>query len=163
MIRKAIKTDCQSIAKIYNHYIENTVITFEETQLSSNDIANRIDKINALHLPWLVAEENDEVIGYAYAAPWKERTAYRFSVEVTVYLAEQVTAKGWGSQLYESLFAELRSLPVHTAIAGITLPNPASVALHEKFGMKKSAHFSEIGYKFDRWLDVGYWQGQTKE
>lgn len=162
MIRKALETDAQSIAKIYNHYIESTVITFEENQLSTNDIVERISKANTLKLPWLVAEENEELIGYAYAAPWKERTAYRFSVEVTVYLAEPATAKGWGSMLYESLFSELRTLPIHSAIAGITLPNPASIALHEKFGMEKVAHFHEVGYKFDRWLDVGYWQGQIK-
>jgi L-amino acid N-acyltransferase YncA len=162
MIRKAVTTDSESISKIYNHYIESSVITFEEILLSASEIAARIEKTNALKLPWLVAEENHELIGYAYAAPWRERTAYRFSVEVTVYLAEQITAKGWGSKLYESLFCELRSLPIHSAIAGITLPNPASVALHEKFGMEKVAHFHEVGYKFDRWLDVGYWQGQIK-
>ncbi|MFT7129668.1 MAG: L-amino acid N-acyltransferase YncA [Gammaproteobacteria bacterium] len=162
MIRKAVKADSQSIAKIYNHYIQSTVITFEEARLSTVDIENRIDKTNALKLPWFVAEENDVVIGYAYAAPFKERTAYRFSVEVTVYLAEQVTAKGWGNKLYECLFRELRTLPIHSAIAGITLPNPASIALHEKFGMEKVAHFHEVGYKFEQWLDVGYWQGKIE-
>ncbi len=163
MIRKATATDSTSIANIYNHYIADTVITFEESEISLDDMGERIEKISQLGLPWLVAEDKGDVIGYAYASPWKERSAYRFSVEVTVYLARHLTTKGWGTKLYESLFHELEKLPVHSAIAGITLPNVASVALHEKFGMEKVAHFQEVGYKFEQWLDVGYWQVQLHE
>ncbi len=111
------------------------------------------------NLPWLVAEnDSGVVVGYAYASKWKGRCAYRHSAEVTVYLAPDAAAQGVGTRLYEALFSELRDRGIHTAIGGIALPNPPSVALHEKFGMKKVAHFAEVGHKFDRWIDVGYWQ-----
>ena len=109
-------------------------------------------------LPWLVAEQDGRVLGYAYAGPWKSRAAYRFAVEVTVYLAPGFTRRGWGTRLCEELFARLRERGVHTVVGGIALPNDASVALHERLGMVKVAHFREIGFKLGRWIDVGYWQ-----
>jgi L-amino acid N-acyltransferase YncA len=158
MIRAATESDAEAIAGIYNHYIKNTVVTFEEQPVSKSDFIERISKITGEGFPWLVAEENGTVIGYAYATKWKERSAYRYSVETTVYLSPSAVSKGWGTKLYQALFEILRQKSIHVAIGGITLPNPASVALHEKFGMKQVAHFKEVGYKFDRWLDVGYWQ-----
>lgn len=158
MIRTATEQDAEAISRIYNHYIANTVITFEEELLSSDDIANRIKATLAAGLPWLIAEENNVVLGYAYANPWKNRSAYQFSVETSVYLDPNASRKGWGSQLYQALFAQLKHTKIRTVIGGITLPNPASVALHEKLGMHKSAHFSDVGYKFNQWIDVGYWQ-----
>jgi len=161
MIRFINKQDTEKVTEIYNYYIAETVITFEEEQVSFDDMSSRIEKIAMDDLPWLVAEDdNGTIIGYAYASKWRERFSYRFSVEVTVYLAAEVTQRGVGSQLYQRLFTELKALSIHSVIGGITIPNEASIALHEKFGMTKVAHFTEIGYKFKQWLDVGYWQGE---
>ena len=121
-------------------------------------MVQRIKQIEALGLPWLVAMDGDQLLGYAYATTWKARIAYRFSVEITVYLAQQLTAKGVGTLLYQALFNALETKDVHAVVACIALPNPHSVALHEKFGMRKVGHFNQVGHKFDRWLDVGYWQ-----
>ena len=158
MIRPATTRDAEAVARIYNHYIANTTITFEEQAITSPQMAERIGKVALASLPWLVAEHDGRVDGYAYATQWKERSAYRFSVEITVYLAPEAVGRGIGSALYEALFAELDKRGVHAAIGGIALPNPASVALHEKLGMKQVAHFEQVGFKFGQWLDVGYWQ-----
>ncbi|WP_386083382.1 arsinothricin resistance N-acetyltransferase ArsN1 family B [Vreelandella sp. F11] len=158
MIRDAAKGDSEAIAHIYNHYIENTAISFEEKPVTGSDIQGRIEAVQGVGLPWLVAGEDDAVVGYAYATKWKERSAYRFSVEASVYLSNQVRGRGLGAKLYEAIFAKLKESGIHAVIGGITLPNPASVALHEKMGMKKVAHFERVGFKFDQWHDVGYWQ-----
>ena len=158
MIRPASRDDAQRIADIYNHYVLNSTITFEEAAVSPLEISSRLQTIESRGLPWLVSEEDGVVMGFAYASTWKTRHAYRFTVEITIYLAQDAASSGRGSDLYKSLFNKLRALPVHAAVACIALPNLHSVALHEKFGMKKVAHFNEVGFKFDRWLDVGYWQ-----
>lgn len=160
MIREATEKDAKAITDIYNYYIQNTVITFEEDLLEEKDLIQRIKKIQDSGFNWLVAEENSKVIGYAYSSKWNDRGAYRNTAEVSVYLAQDTQANGWGSRLYESLFASLERRSIHIVIGGISLPNPTSVALHEKFGMKKVAHFKQVGYKFEQWLDVGYWQIQ---
>jgi phosphinothricin acetyltransferase len=156
--RIASPTDAAVIAGIYNHYIRESVITFEESDVSTAEMASRIAKLSELSLPWLVAEHDDQIVGYAYASKWKERSAYRFAVESSVYLDHRITGKGVGKQLYRELLDRLRKLSVHTAIGGIALPNAASVALHEGMGFTKVAHFKEVGFKFDRWVDVAYWQ-----
>lgn len=158
MIRLAELSDAAAITDIYNPYINDTTITFEEQTLSAAQIAQRLQDIHAAGLPWLVAQDAGQLVGYAYASPWKARSAYRHSVEVSVYLSAQAQGRGWGSRLYETLFGALKEGQVHVAIGGIALPNPASIALHEKFGMKQVAHFEQVGFKFGRWLDVGYWQ-----
>lgn len=158
MIRLVKTCDAKSIADIYNYYISNTVVTFEEDTISPDDVNSRIRETFAEELPWLVAEKDGEIIGYAYASKWQGRCAYRFSVEVTVYLSPSAQSEGWGTRLYEELFSKLREQSIHVVIGGIALPNPASVGLHEKFGMEKVAHFKEVGYKFGQWVDVGYWQ-----
>ncbi len=158
MIRSVTKQDAQAIVDIYNHYVKNTVITFEEECIDSNKMLERIEKVTDLNLPWLVIEENNRLLGDAYATPWKARSAYRYSVEATVYLASTEQGKGLGTQLYQALFAELKQKSIHSVLGGITLPNPASIALHEKLGMTKVAHFHQIGRKFEQWLDTGYWQ-----
>lgn len=157
-IRPVAQGDCAALADLYNHYITNTVITFEEQPLDASDMAGRIDEVAAAALPWLVAERQGEIVGYAHASRWKGRCAYRFSVESTVYLAPVAVGQGLGSQLYQALLAQLRDSALHVVIAGIALPNPASVALHERFGFRKVGHFKEVGFKFDHWIDVGYWQ-----
>lgn len=159
VIRSALAGDAGAIADIYNHYIRETVVTFEEAPVTAAAMEARLEETVAEGLPWLVAEDDGVVAGYAYASKWKGRCAYRFSVEVTVYLAPEAAGAGLGSRLYESLFEALRARSFHVVIGGIALPNAASVALHEKMGMTKVAHFSEVGYKFGNWVDVGYWQG----
>ena len=159
MLREATKADAAGIAEIYNYYILKTVATFEEQKVTTEDIEARLQEIKSLKLPWIVEESEGRILGYAYASRWKGRCAYRFSVEITIYLDPQTTNKGLGTLLYKSLFEKLRQLSYHVVIAGISLPNKASIALHEKFGMKKVGHFSEVGYKFSQWVDVGYWQG----
>ena len=157
-VRAAELSDSSAIAAIYNHYVANTIITFEEEPVEAADIARRIGNVRSASLPWLVAEEDSRVAGYAYATPWKARSAYRFSVEVTVYVALESAGRGIGSMLYSNLFSHLHTLGIHAVIGGIALPNDLSVALHEKFGLKKVAHFLQVGFKFNRWVDVGYWE-----
>jgi L-amino acid N-acyltransferase YncA len=159
VIRPALPADAEAITAIYNHYISETMVTFEEEPLPVEVIARRMAEVTTAGLPWLVAELENRVVGYAYAARWSSRAGYRFSVEVTVYLAPEQGGRGIGSQLYTELFAILKAGGIRSVIGGIALPNPASVALHEKFGLKKVAHFEEVGIKFNRWTDVGYWQG----
>ena len=158
MIRPVTRDDVESIVIIYNYYIINSTVTFEEEPISSDEMANRIVETTSNSMPWLVFEQEGKVIGYAYATLWKRRSAYRFSAESTIYLAPDQNRQGVGSQLYEALFIQLRQKGFHTVIGGIALPNPASVALHEKFRMTKVAHFKEVGFKFGQWIDVGYWE-----
>ena len=158
MIRTVRAEDTPALAEIYNHYIVNSPATFEEHVLDVDELRRRIATVTGMGLPWLVAETSSRVVGYAYANRWRERSAYRYSVESTVYLDPQHLGEGWGAALYSSLVDGLRDCGVHAVLAGITLPNPASVALHEKMGMRKVAHLHEVGYKQGQWLDVGYWQ-----
>ena len=157
-IRIATTADADRIAEIYNHYIANTVVTFEEEPVAGDEMRRRMDDVFAAALPWLIAESGGHLVGYAYATKWKARSAYRFSVETTVYLADGLGKRGLGSRLYDELFRILKEKGIHAAIGGIALPNDASVALHEKFGMRKVAHFDEVGFKFGKWVDVGYWE-----
>lgn len=158
MIRSATPADADAIAEIYNYYVIETIVTFEEEPLDAREIARRMEGVQRAGLPWLVADEDGEVKGYAYATQWKDRIGYRTSVETTVYLAKNATGRGLGTQLYEELFRLLEEKGLHSAIGGIALPNSGSVALHEKFGMKKVAEFEEVGTKFGGWVNVGYWQ-----
>ena len=157
MIRKVEIEDAEAITAIYNYYIENTIITFEEELVSVEEMATRIGSISS-HYPYLVFEDNGMVVGYAYASRWKARSAYRFSAEVTIYLHHELKGKGVGSNLFQAFLNEMRKTELHSLVGGIALPNDASVALHEKFGFTKIAHFEEIGFKFGRWIDVGYWE-----
>jgi len=158
MIRDVKLNDANRIVEIYNYYIENTVITFEEKLVSNNDMKKRISEIRGFDLPWMVYEEDCDILGFAYASKWKSRCAYKFSVEATVYLSPLAKSKGVGTKLYKKLFSRLKEKKLHVVICGISLPNPASIALHEKFGMEKVAHFKQVGFKFGKWVDVGYWQ-----
>jgi phosphinothricin acetyltransferase len=157
MIRPCTAADGAAICEIYNHYVRETVVTFEEAPVSVPEMAQRIGDVTA-RFPWLVAEDGKAIVGYAYATPWKPRSAYRLSVESTVYVAPGERSRGVGTALYRELLEALRELGVHCAVGGIALPNAASIALHEKLGFKKIGQFVEIGRKFDRWVDVGYWE-----
>jgi L-amino acid N-acyltransferase YncA len=159
-LRDATADDASAIAAIYNPYIASTTITFEEEPVSAADMAARIADVQASALPWLLAVDDDGLIGYAYATKWRVRHAYRYSVESTVYLAPHARRRGVGATLYEALLARLREAGYHLVIGGIALPNEASVALHEKLGFEKVAQFHEVGFKFGRWIDVGYWQAK---
>lgn len=157
-IRDAAIADAKVVAGIYNHYILNTTITFEEQAVTDSDMAQRISDVQGAGLPWLVVEFDGEVVGYAYATKWRVRHAYRFSVESTVYLSPELSGKGLGRALYTELLLRLATGGYHLVIGGIALPNAASIALHEKMGFEQVAKFREVGFKFDRWLDVGYWE-----
>ena len=157
-IRLIAAADSASVADIYNHYVASTIVTFEEEPVAADTMALRIDAVQARGFPWLVAEQAGRVLGYAYAGPWKQRSAYRFSVESSVYIAPDRTGRGLGGALYRELIQRLKALDVHAVVGGISLPNAESVALHEKCGFRQVAHFSEVGRKFERWIDVGYWQ-----
>ena len=158
MIREATNRDSASIASIYNHYVSHSVATFEESEVDASEMAKRVNKVQEEGLPWLIAENDAGVIGYAYAAKWHHRSAFRHTVEVTIYLSPTLVSKGIGTELYRILFARLLELKIHVVISVITLPNDPSIAIHERFGMKKVGHFHEVGYKFGNWLDVGYWE-----
>ena len=156
-IRQAKLTDAEQIAEIYNFYVLKTHHTFETEPITSGEMQNRIGEI-IKNYPYFVAEENEEILAFAYAAKYKPRSAYKHSVEVSVYVKSGIKGKGFGTKLYEKLFDELRQSDVHAIIAGIALPNEASIKLHENFGFEKVAHFREVGFKFDKWIDVGYWE-----
>ncbi|HEY4215256.1 MAG TPA: arsinothricin resistance N-acetyltransferase ArsN1 family B [Steroidobacteraceae bacterium] len=157
-IRSALATDGDVIARIYNYYVQNSVITFEEEPVSPEAMATRIADVQGVPLPWLVAEVDGLVVGYAYAGKWKVRSAYRYSVETTVYLAQGHEGQGIGKRIYAELLSRLRALGAHVAIGGAALPNDASVALHETLGFERVATFRQVGFKHGRWVDVAYWQ-----
>jgi L-amino acid N-acyltransferase YncA len=157
IIRKVESKDTEKIAEIYNFYIENSHATFEIEQITVDEMVKRISAITE-NYPFFVAEQTGKILAYAYASRYKSRSAYSKSVEVSVYVKNNLKQKGIGTQLYEKLFEALSKMDVHAIIAGISLPNDASVKLHERFGMEKVAHFREVGYKFDEWIDVGYWE-----
>jgi phosphinothricin acetyltransferase len=157
MIRPASEQDAAAICAIYNHFVRTTTISFEEQAVSEAGMAKRIREYTAV-LPWLVFEQDGVVAGYAYATLWRVRAAYRFSVESSIYVSPDMPGRGIGSALYRALIGELRHRGAHAVIGGIAQPNPASVALHEKLGFEKVAHFKQVGRKFDRWVDVGYWE-----
>jgi phosphinothricin acetyltransferase len=157
-IRDATTEDAGAIAAIYNPYVTDTLVTFETDPLPVEQMRARIEGAQAANLPWLVGTEGHAVVGYTHASPWKGRWAYRYSVESTVYLEPSRTRRGMGSRLYGALVDRLRERGFHAVIGGIALPNAASIALHERLGFGKVAHFPQVGFKHERWIDVGYWQ-----
>jgi phosphinothricin acetyltransferase len=157
-VRTAVEADAASLAEIYNYFVINAISTFEETPVTSTAMSARLGDSAAAELPWLVAERDGEVIGYAYASAWKSRRAYRFSAEITAYVRHGMEGCGVGSQLYRELFPLLAARGFHAVLAGIALPNEASIGLHEKLGMTQVAQLRDVGFKFGKWIDVGYWE-----
>ncbi|MDR1058265.1 MAG: GNAT family N-acetyltransferase [Treponema sp.] len=158
MIRRVTIKDAAGIQEIYNYYVENTAITFEEKPAALGEMETRIRGIGEKY-PWFIREDDgDEVLGYAYANAWKERPSYRYSAELSIYVRNGHQGKGIGGELMTLLLEELRKTDIHALISGITLPNEQSVALHERFGFRNIACFREIGFKLGKWLDVGYWE-----
>ncbi len=158
MVRDAEPRDAEPVRRIYNHYVANTTITFEEEPVSTAQMQARIAEVHAHGLPWIVYADSGAVVGYAYATKWKTRSAYRHSVESTVYVGKDHVGRGIGSALYAKMLSRLRQTSVHAVVGGIALPNEASIRLHESLGFRKIAHFEQIGFKLGRWIDVGYWQ-----
>ncbi|MDR0503547.1 MAG: GNAT family N-acetyltransferase [Treponema sp.] len=156
-IRNVKESDAKAILDIYNYYIENTVITFEEIPLSLSEMSARICGISG-NFPYLVYEDEGEVTGFAYANTWKERSAYNKTAEISIYLKNGTQGNGRGKMLLKSLLEKINKDRLHLLIAGIALPNEASVKTFECFGFKKIGQFSEAGFKMNMWIDVGYWE-----
>jgi phosphinothricin acetyltransferase len=158
MIRSVTQQDAREIAAIYNYYIEHTAITFETSPLSVQEMSERIRTISQPY-PYLAYETSGgEVVGYCYASPWKKREAYRHTVESTVYVSRSAQHKGIGLSLMQALLDALKERSVHAVVACIALPNPQSIGLHEKLGFRQASRFREVGYKQNRWIDVGDWE-----
>mgnify|MGYP002293134803 CR=1 FL=1 len=153
MIRNVSLRDAKAIVDIYNEYVVNSVATFETEPLRVEEMEGRIAGISASY-PYLVYVDQDEVVGYCYAHTWKERSAYRYTLETTVYLSPGHTGKGIGMLLMQRLIEACRENGYRALIACITEGNEASNILHEKLGFKQVSHFKKVGLKFDRWLDV---------
>jgi phosphinothricin acetyltransferase len=157
VIRPVKTEDAAAICGIYNPYVVNTAVTFEESPVPVDQMEERIQKISARY-PWFVWEEAGEILGYAYLHAWHERLAYRYSAEDSIYIRESCLGRGIGKALLAGLLEKARGMDIHVIMSVITVPNERSVGLHEKFGFKKTGHFKEIGYKLGRRLDVGYWE-----
>jgi phosphinothricin acetyltransferase len=158
MIRRVTIEDAADIQGIYNYYVAHTAVTFEERAVTLGEMETRIRGISAKY-PWFIREEEDAgLLGYAYVNTWKDRPSYRYSAELSIYVKDGHQGRGIGVELMDRLLGEVRNTDIHALVSGITLPNERSVALHEKFGFKNIACFREIGFKLDKWLDVGYWE-----
>ncbi|MEP1095800.1 MAG: arsinothricin resistance N-acetyltransferase ArsN1 family B [Cyclobacteriaceae bacterium] len=159
MIRIATSDDSKAISDIYNYYVLNSHSTFETEPVSVEEMGQRIERVTReFQLPWLVFEIDGKIAGYTYATQWKPRAAYEKTVETTVYLHQEEFGKGIGSQLYIGLLEQLENSGYHAILGGIAQPNEASIALHEKLGFVKVGQLKEVGLKFNKWVDVGYWQ-----
>ena len=155
-IRAARPDDALALVAVYGPYVLSSPATFEIETPSVEDFASRIETTSADY-PYLLAEIEGRVVGYAYGCQHRARAAYRFSVETSVYIADNCRGRGIGRALYERLFEELADSSYQQAYAGVTLPNEASVALHHKLGFQTIGVFPKIGFKFDTWHDVGWY------
>ena len=156
-IRLAAAADAAGIGAIYRPIVATTAISFENDPPTDQEIARRI-LTTVPEYPWLIYEHDGVIGGYAYASRFRPRPAYRWSVETSAYVHETFRERGVGLGLYQSLFAVLGAQGFANAFAGIALPNPASVRLHERTGFAPIGVYRNVGYKFDRWHDVGWWQ-----
>ena len=155
LIRLAGTDDAGQIASIYRPYVEESRISFEELAPEAAEIARRMS--SPVH-PWLVAEEDGRIVGYASTSPMRDRSAYRWSVETGIYLAPDAQGRGLGRKLLNAHLDLLERQGFVTIVAGIALPNDASVALHEKLGFALSGIERGVGFKLGQWVDVGRWQ-----
>ncbi|MHA6575789.1 arsinothricin resistance N-acetyltransferase ArsN1 family B [Pseudomonas yamanorum] len=156
-VRVAVAADAPAIQAIYAPMVERTAISFEQEAPSIEEMAQRITATLDLY-PYLVAERDGQVVGYAYASPHRAREAYRWSVDVTVYIDPAAHRNGIGRALYEQLLPLLVRHGYHAAYAGIALPNAGSVGLHEALGFTHIGTYPEVGFKHGQWHDVGYWR-----
>jgi phosphinothricin acetyltransferase len=156
-IRAATAADAAAVQRIYAPIVAQTAISFEEVPPTVAEMARRIADHSASH-DFLVAECDGSLVGYAYGSAHRARAAYRHSAEVSAYVAEAARRTGVGRALYQALLARLKDKGIHAAFAGIALPNPGSVALHAALGFTPVGVFHQVGFKFGRWHDVGWWQ-----
>jgi L-amino acid N-acyltransferase YncA len=161
-IRAATDGDAQAVCEIYRPLVERTPISFETVPPSVDEICKRIAFTTAT-LPWLIADRDETVVGYAYASAHRARAAYRWSVDTSVYVDDSSHRQGVGRLLYTALIERLTARGYVNAFAGITLPNPASVGLHESVGFAPVGVFRSVGFKLDAWHDVGWWGLQLNE
>ena len=157
LVRDATADDAPACAAIYAPYVGDTAITFEYDVPGAPEMARRIAACAAQHA-WLVLEDDGQVVGYAYGGRHKERAAYRWSCEVSVYLRMGLRRTGAGRALYEALLARLEQRGYRVAIAGMTLPNEASAGLHRALGFEPVGTYRRVGWKHGAWHDVGWWQ-----
>ena len=157
MIRKATLADTSALLEIYNYYVIHTTVTFDEATLSLNAFTEKLELI-LKDYPCIVFEDNNEILGFAYGSKFRPKPAYNYTVESTVYVKNGAHGKQIGSKLYTELLAQLKQRNFKSVLGVLTIPNPASVKLHEKFGFTQVAHLKEVGFKFDTWLDVGIFQ-----
>jgi L-amino acid N-acyltransferase YncA len=148
--------DADAVAAIYRPAVEASIASFEEVAPDAFEMARRISAILG-RTPWLVMDDGHAAVGYAYAGPHRERPGYRWSVDISVYVAADFHGRGLGRRLYDELLAILRRQGFVNAYAGIALPNPASVALHEGIGMKLVGVYERVGFKFGAWHDVAWY------
>jgi L-amino acid N-acyltransferase YncA len=160
-VRAAGATDVDAIAAVYASYVTDGYASFEHEPPSAVEFEARMSA--RPRLPWLVAVESGTVLGFAYASQHRARAAYRWSVDCSVYLAADARGRGIGRALYEQLIPEIRALGYVSAYAGIALPNPASVALHEAVGFAPIGVYRDVGFKLGQWRDVGWWQLPLRE
>lgn len=153
LVRRATPEDATAILEVYAPYVKKTAITFEYEVPSLEEYVNRIIKISSRY-PFLVAEEQDVIVGYAYASTFKERTAYDWSVETSIYIDQTKKSKGLGKKLYHTLEQILKEQNVTNLCACISYPNPESISFHKALGYKEVAHFHKCGYKFNTWYDM---------
>jgi L-amino acid N-acyltransferase YncA len=155
-VRAMTTADAAAIADIYRHYVLETVISFEETPPTAAEFEARM--LATPRLPWLVAVRNDAVVGYCYASRHHARASYRWSADVSVYVAPSERGRGVGRLLYNELLPLVRALGYVSVFAGVTLPNDASVGFHEAFGLTPVGVYRNAGFKHSAWRDVGWWQ-----
>lgn len=159
-IRAAVEADAAAIAAIYAPYVIGGTVSFETEAPSADAMCRRMHAWRGYY-PWLVltsGEESGGVLGYAYAGQWRDRPAYRYAVETSIYVSGPLQRQGGGRLLYEALLATLRAQGFTQAVAVISLPNDGSIALHESVGFRRTGMYREIGFKQGQWLDIGFWQ-----
>ncbi|MGC6487318.1 MAG: GNAT family N-acetyltransferase [Planctomycetota bacterium] len=161
-IRAARAQDAAAMVEIYRPHVEQSWASFELATPTADELAARVRRAQERHA-WLVAEAAGAVLGYAYGGTHRARAAYRYTVEVSAYLAAHAQGQGVGARLYERLFERLRELGYCNAVAGVTLPNDASVAFHERCGFTPVGVYHRVGFKFGAWRDVAWYERPLRD
>ncbi|WP_339895050.1 N-acetyltransferase family protein [uncultured Algibacter sp.] len=157
MIRPVHINDTQELLEMYNYYVINTTVNFDIEPLSLKTFSDKLNLITADY-PFIVYEEDNEILGYAYGSRFRPRAAYNYVAESTVYVKHTSHGKQIGSKLYAELIRLLKETNLHTVLGVLTIPNEASIKLHEKFGFEQVANLKEVGFKFGEWQNIGIWQ-----